>query len=357
MNDAQYQAWLEDLSRIPYRVLLLEFDYGIPAGGTGTLRVGSQPYLSDTNLAYDDFIQNEPEIEDSLEDFLGVGDVTIANASNDFDWKTVRWRGYECRWLFGDLEWPIADFRRIATTMNAGCRPIGGNLHTFDLTDSGQLLNKTFLSADDTWTFSTKSTIDFIVTTAGLNSVTYYNVTLFSRDFQVYKVLTPETLVADSVRELASGIGAYTRISQEGQIEVFIPDTSSTSRTLTEDDIVYSEARQIEEGPAYQTVELTMGQNGPLSDTTNADTGDLDEKITIRTDLRIESEAQNILNDKVAYYSAPHPVWEFGVLDISQFLQVGDYIRVEHGEKTGEGLVSRIKRRPLSNFSRVEVTF
>lgn len=356
MSDAEYQDWLFDTSRNDHRLLLVELDHS-----AGTVYLASRAWMSDSYVSYDDWMISEPEIEESLSDFSGVGDVDAINPDLSVNWMSYIWRGYPCRWYYGDDEWPRADFRPIANVLNNGCRVIDGRTYRFDLMDAGRHLRRTFTN-DMNLNISAKSTIHSILTASSLPNATYYNVSNATRDYHVFAGYDDRTLASEAIRAITDSIGAHMRVSQTGDVEVFIPDTSgSPDVVLTADDIARGGISLVEVIPAYKRVTVVLHDGTEVTGTTGALTGEMDEEIRIETVIDATHadgipDATDLLNTLLVYYSVAHFVWELLVFNMAGFLQKGDYTGVDHPELSGNGIVSRIVRAPLAQYSRVEIT-
>ncbi len=353
MTDAEYQAWLVDVTRDPYRILLIELDHS-----TGTLCLASDDWMSETYQPYYGWLLSEPYLEDSLENFLGVGDIEAINANfEEVNWMSLNWRGYRCRWYYGDRTWPKSDFKRIATALIDGCRATDGRIVTFDLIEGGQQLNRTFRTTDYTSTISVPSTIELIMGWCGLDPVVLFqNVLDAESASQVNISFTPDSIALTEIKRLTDSMGAYTRFSQTGQLEVFIPEITASPRVLTEDDIMYGSINMIEIIQPVKTVVCELYDGTRIEAATTADTGELDEELVFKTVLRRTGDATLFVNKKKLYYSTSHAVWSMQIFDIASQLQVGDDVRIEHSELTGEGIVTRIQRAPLSQYTLIEVT-
>jgi hypothetical protein len=321
-----------------------------------TIKLGSLPYLSDENQAYDDLIVNDPVMQDSLTNFTGAGDVDVVNPDTEIDWTRYNYRGYRCKWRYGDEDWPISQFRQVLTTLIDGCRSMGGRVYRFDLMDSGHELNRTFTDVDVVKEISAKSTIKWILEQAGLRPVVFINVDQQLRDLFIKIEIKADTTINQALKKITDSIGAYARYNQLGDVEVFIPDgTGDPDVTLTEDDIAYDGVRQIETIPAYRIVTIKMADGRKVTGRTTALTGNLSEEIVIDTLLFRDVDANVMLDHYVAYYSRTHSRWEIKIFDQEHLIQVGECIGIEHSEVRGKGIVTDMTRSPLSPYGTIEV--
>lgn len=347
-----YRDWTLDVTREPHRVLLVELDHS-----GGTVRVASQPWLSDSHEPYDDHIINAPDVEESLSSFIGVGDLDLINPDLTVNWLDYNWRGYECRWYFGDITWPKEKFRRIATAMINECRVTSGRVYRFDLIDAGQKLNRTFVDIDTEHADTLINAVNWISSQADLGPIDLIGVPVERYSWPVKLALSESSRAVDVLRDLASSVGAYVRISQLGAIEIIVPDsTDGPVVTFTEDDIADRSVSVVDLDPAYKKIKINYADDGMVEGVTAAATGDLSETISIDTVLVNQGNSEEILSDNQDKYASSRIVWELKVSDISGLSQVGDYIAIEHEELSGNGFISSIKRSSLFRFSTVEVT-
>ncbi|MCP5006161.1 MAG: hypothetical protein GY941_19805 [Planctomycetes bacterium] len=347
-----YQEWLLDTREANNRILLVEIDHS-----AGTMYLASQPWLSETNQAYDDWLTSEPQIEDSLEDFLSVGDIDIVNPDTSLDLLSYNWRGHECRWYYGSMEWEKADFKNIATVVIDGCRKVDGREFRFDLLDNGQALRKTWRTSDHTYTSSARTTMNAIMVEAGEPAITYTNVPESTRSWSIYFEATSDSILADILKSITRSIGAWMRIRQDGSFEVFIPDrTLDPVIVLTDDDIVFGSVNMVDIIHPYKTAVVVMEDGTEKSESTTASTGVIDERHVWNTILDDGTKAQVLVDEHKVYYATAHPIWEMAVIDIADEIQVGDHIGIDHTELVNDGIVSRIKRSPLSAYTLIEVT-
>ena len=354
----EFIEWLYNTKRGPYRIVLVELDHS-----SGTIYLASESWISDTLIEYDGALLSRFVIEDSLDNFLGVGDLDAVNMDEFVNWLSLKFRGYEARWFLGDIEWPKSDFRRIATVTQDGCRYLKENQYRFGLTDNGQSLKRTFVTANTTQSGTLKVVSDYIMTQAGLPAITYINIDTIvnadasvGRNFAVSADFTATSIVSTELKKLAASVGAYIRVAQGGGVEMFIPEIPAIPDiTLTEDDISYAGMRITEVTPSYKTVNLEMYDGTIRTDATLADTGDLDEAITINTNLTNVVQADTMLAEFVITYGLSRSIWRLPTHDIASVIEVGGPLKIEHPDLIAVGIVDRIQRTPLSSFSNVEV--
>lgn len=348
----EYKEWLLDTRNTNFRVLLITLKHS-----TGAIYSASQPWNSDTHQAYDDNLISEPMIEDSLEDFLSVGDVDLVELEPSEDWLSKDWRGFECFWDYGDIRWNLADFKRLATVLIDGCRAIDGNKYRFDLLDNGQTLRKTWPVVRTNWDISARSTMDRIMVEAGRPAMIYTNVPESTRSWSINIDVDNDTILANVIRTISRSVNAYMRVRQNGQIECFIPDlTLAPEITLTADDIVYGSVNMTELIHPYSTVTVQLYDDSEVSESTGAQTGALDEEHIRSTVLSNAANAQTLANEDKLYHEKSHAVWSMGIMSVADDLQIGDHIGIDHPELVATGLLSRIRRSPISDYTLIEVT-
>ena len=355
INDDEYTEWLFDSTRNPYRTLLIELEHS-----AGTVYLSSLPWLDVSVLPsqpYDNWLIAEPDIEDNLVSFAGIGDVDAINPMDEEDWLSYTWRGYPCRWYFGDVGWVRGDFRQIASTLIDGIRLLDARQFRFDLMDAGQHLHRRFASAAAYTNISAKSSVKDVLEQSGLPNATYYNVEQSLRDYRVNVDVDEDTYLDEILRTITDSIGAYIRLSQAGKVEVFIPDTTGTPEiTLTDDDIAHGQIQLVDTTRVYKTVRLKLADGSTVEDDTNSPTGELDEVLEIDTLLYRTEDITPALAYYVNYYSVKHFVYQLGVLNYTNLIQKGDFLGVDSEELVKQGVVNRVRRAPLSAFSTVEIT-
>lgn len=139
---SEFIAWLTNPLFDGNRTILIEAQYS-----AGVVYLSTQPYLSEAGLAYDAWLLDEPVFEESLDAHASVGDFIVINNHNPDDWQSWAWVGCECRFYFGDLNWPRAAFEPIARTLIEDVRRDGLRF-VFDVVDRGALLEKSIQQLD-----------------------------------------------------------------------------------------------------------------------------------------------------------------------------------------------------------------
>lgn len=352
-TQAEFTDWLLDTSRNNYRALLIDIEHV-----SGVVRLGSLPYQSEFYEAHDEWLIGQPVIANSLEDFLGAGDIDAVNLDPDVDWLSLQFRGQYCRWYYGDVEWSKSDFVPVAIAIVDNCRNITENQYRFDLFDAGQFLTQEFIIASQatTRTETVESAFTFITTEAQISNVTYVNVDASYKAFSVTYSINENTLLDDILTQLATSIGAYLRVTPLGVVEVVRPDYGDVNALqITEDSIADTGVEIIDTIPPYRRVTVKRHDGSIVSLPTNSDTGVLNETLTIETLLNNATDATTLLNEKVTFHSVGHDVWRVPIHDKGHQVQVGDAVDLSHYQVTGTGVVFEMRRSPMEDFSDIEV--
>lgn len=138
----EFITWLTNPLFDANRTVLIEAEHS-----NGTVYLSTLPYLSESGIAYDAWLLEEPVFEEALDAHAGVGDFIVINHSNPDDWQGWAWVGCECRFYFGDVAWPRAAFEPIARTLIEDVRRDGLRF-VFDVVDRGTLLEKPIAQLD-----------------------------------------------------------------------------------------------------------------------------------------------------------------------------------------------------------------
>lgn len=347
----EYQDWLYDMSRNAARIMLVDLEHS-----AGTVTLGSLPWLSDTWVPYDDFFVRPPEIVSALDAFDSVGDIVAINPDTSVDWQSLDFRGYPCRWYFGDVEWPKQGFRQIASTIIDGCHSVAERQFKFTLRDGGHHLRRTFVSTASTQTLAADAAISWLLTQAGLPAATYTNVDATRKAYSVEIDVDERSRLDAMLRAVARSINAHVRVTQSGAVDIFRPELFVTpSIHVTEDLIAFDGFEVVDVEPAYKRVRVVLADGTSVTDTTGADTGTLDEEARIETLLTVTAEANAMLAEHKTHFATTHPVWRAPVYDHAHLIDVGDPIYVVHERLIAIGVAKRIRRTPMSPFTSVEV--
>ena len=158
IENETFEDWLLNPVRDPDRVMLAEMDHA-----DGTVRLASQPWISDEHLAYDDWIVGEPYLDNSLDDDSSVGDLEAVNPHRSEDWMLHSFSGFSFRWFLGDQNWPKSRFRQIATGTIEDLKRTGDKRYRFDLISDAQRYNRAFTETASTETRNADDAVSWIM--------------------------------------------------------------------------------------------------------------------------------------------------------------------------------------------------
>ena len=349
-----YQSWLLNPIYNNSRVLLVEL-----AHADGVVRLASRPLLDNYHQAWDDWLIADPELDDEITGAASIGDIEAINPEASENWLNNEWLGHSCKWLFGDEAWPIDQYRMIASATIDGCRQIGERRYRFDLSGDVQRFNRTFHTGGDV----TKS----LTLEAGIAWVlgyyeepvtpNYLNLDESDLDMAMTFEVTESSNMYELLDLLARSVGAHLRVSQNGELDIVRPDTQhDASFYLTPDDIVRGRIRMSEIVPAVSKVVVNFNRGqGSVESPTTASTGKYQDTLEIETAHANQSDAQAFADARAVYRAVTHHLWEIEVVGAADFMQVADYVGVDHPELVGAGVTQRIRRTPLSQRAIVEV--
>lgn len=349
LTDEEYCDWLMDTSRDNYRVFLIEADHA-----AGAIYLGSRAFLSDANVAYDDWLITSPYLESSVNSVGGLGDFDATNQDPDDNWTDHVWNHQECRWYFGDSTWLKEDFRQIGAALIDECRPMGQKRYQFNLKDSGHALDMPIDNVTATKVQTVAEAIDWVTTQTGI-SIEAINVPEARMAWDISYNIVPSTTVTEVVKGLARSLNAKVRVSAFGTVAIVVPSTSTL--TLTVDDILSDLIPTTTMLPAYASVTVIESVAGTRhSDVTNANTGHLSDDIEIETYLTLTANATEILAEYISWYANHHHVYSIPISEVCDVVTVGDTVTVVHPDLTDSGFVSSIRRSLLMNDTEIEVT-
>jgi len=146
MTDAQYQAWLTDLT--VERILLAEL---VHAGGVeyvATAPYISRPGDSDPNRPYDDILTTAVDISTRIDGLISFGEVSLLDDGSVSDWVVRAWRGHPIRLYLGGPGWPRDDFRLLARGRNGGVTESRRGSLTFAMEDESSVLDEAIDTGD-----------------------------------------------------------------------------------------------------------------------------------------------------------------------------------------------------------------
>lgn len=363
MTDAEYLTWLQDARRNKHRVLLI-----IAEHSAGTVYFASQAYRSSALSAdFNDFLMNTPVLDQTLSGTAGVGDFTV-HTGNLTGIDTNQWRGHDVLLMYGDISWPVTDFRTLAKPLIDSVDYESGTLYTFRLIDRGYLYESK-VTTTESKTDTVNNLITWVKTTGGFSSLAPVNLTgtQLAAELSV-NVEADRTKWKDVLELIADSVGGYFRVNANGGGEVIVQSGTSTV-SLTDEDIIKDSIRQFDSEPAMESVDVLYNWTGgydvtsndpdkvhsTITETTTADTGLLSESETITTALTTLSDAQDLADHHKLKRSTVQKTYELEVVNKAAMLAIRDTITINSGVLSGDFLVTRIKLSPTDQSSLIEV--
>lgn len=364
MTDAEYTAWLGDSRRNQHRVLLI-----VATHSGGSIFLGSQPYRAKTAPfdEYNDFLMNAPVLDQVITGAAGVGDFTI-HEGNITGLLSNQWRGHNLLIYYGDVDWPLPDFKLAASALIESVDYAGGSLYQFNIVDKRELYSAT-VPATVSKTDSVTDLLNWIETTGGFDSVSHGNLSATQQSIELsINVTADRTQWSDVLDIIADSVGGYWRITNLGGAELLVKP-STPAHALTDDDIIENSINQIDSIPAVADVVVRYDWAGGYdvtandpdnthsvdSSTTVADTGTLSESADITTALTRLIDAQDLTNQHLLARSQVQRTFELMVTGKSMLINVGDLITINSGILSGDYLVTRVKLSPVELSSLIEV--
>jgi len=317
------------------------------------------PYISDDHHVYDDWLIGEPYLEYGLTEALDLGDLEFTYPDLDVDLLSNNWRGYQCRMLNGDLSWRSSDFRLVASATVEAFETIEDRTYRVDLVSDSQKYRRTFHTGDAiVQSHTVENAIEWILAQyEGSGSFQYINVDPSELDKQLSFDVTESTTMEELINTVARSINAETRITQAGFLEIITPDVTNPAPVTLNDDNVVDRLRMIDTIYPVSRVIVTYnrGEDRVTVDT-SAQTGILDEEVIIESFLTSATDAEVLGGIEAERYSNVRNVWELNVVRSTEVMQVGDRVSIDHPELVDIGVLSQVRRTPLSYIGRVEVT-
>ena len=349
-----FADWQADGSRNEYRTILIELDHS-----AGTVYLATKAYLSDQHNAYDDWLIRSPVMEYSLLSLVdGIGDIdAFLPLDVPDDWENYNFRGYAVRFYSGDVTWPKSKFRLIGIATNEGCRDIGENQYRFEIVGAIQDYSRTYASADSTQTNTVQTVINWITGQAGVASATFLNMDNGELSIITTLEVTESSNMYADLKLVAGSVGAYPRVNQLGELEIFKPDTGGVPTiTLSNDDIERDSISEVDYIPAYKQVILGYGlSDATVKRPTLAKTGKLSEDIEIGTALSNLSDAEARADHESVRHAKSQRTKSMNVFNLANLMQEGMYISIDSDRLKGSGVVEGIKHELDTTRSTLEV--
>ena len=347
MTADEYTAWLDDESRNPYRIVLIEIDHS-----AGTIYLASSPYVSNLGQVYDDWINTMPSMETNLNDFGGVGDFDVKNEDTAIKWFDYYWYGHECRMLFGDMTWAPTAFKSVSVSAVDECKSLGDNEYRFILLDAGLKLDKQLVTVNTTRTDTVQEFIDWVAGEISL-AITFLNVPSAKLALDLSVDMTSFSKAGDLLRDVARDINAEMRLDELGGVEIFVP--SDDLILIRSDQIAAKKVRVVEVVRPYSRIEITMSDGTEVKGNTGISMGGQERVRKITTHLLTESDVDVLLAEIILECVLPCNVFEIPITQTADLIIVGDKLSIDHPDVKRNGVVSRVIREQLSKFSTLEV--
>jgi len=360
-NTESYAAWLEDDSRNQHRVLLLEMNYG---DGDGVVRFGSQAWLSDKNLPYDDGILSDPYIEETIDGTRSVGDVEVILEEPEINLAQQVFRGQQSRWLYGDTSWNTNQFKTLSTSIIEQCKMTGFNRFQFDLLPPSDVFFTTFYEGiDSDYIGSFGGAIEHIKSLfTSCPPIRYLNVV--PDEVTVRFTLTENLEFATILQQLCNSVGAHYRVSNsDGVLEIIRPDDSQNPILEFNTHNIIDNSLQVQTiTPSFQFVEIIYGtapEDGDrpsITQETGANTGTFEETYQLDTVLENASDAQALADKYGSTYANDQVLYAFEADGVNvDFAAVGDKCIINHFQVSGIGVIQTVRRSFLGSPTTVEV--
>jgi len=356
-TDAEFTAWRADRKNDPYRLFLAELDHS-----GGIVRLGSDPWLSDTHDPYDDAIEDTPLLQYSAENVVTVGDIKAVNLDAEtVDWLSFDWYGYRSRWYFGDIRWTKSDFRTIATATIRRCRYISASTYQFDLVSDSEKYNHPFLTEKTSFTGDASTVLTNIF--AAANSIAGQEVGFFEvignvpLDVELEVSEDENTSLDDVIKKLCVSLNARRRISQGGALQIVSREQVTNPQFEFYEDVIDEGSLRVvntRNPAATVAIKYASGIETEIVPT-GASINGLGTQATIDTYLKNRIDAFNLGNIEAGRHRQAVRVWEADVLGNLEQNNVADQGSVEHPALTGFGEITRVQRTPLDDITRIEV--
>lgn len=357
MLDETFIAWLEDLSRDEYRAYIIEVEHT-----QGILYFGSQPWLSDEQIAYDDWIIEAPTILESLDDPVAVGSFQAINPILDDAWEEYNWRGQACRIYYGDVSWKKEQWQLIISSLVEAVVKKDETTYQFDLVDHGYKLEFKY-GVDDFLKGTVENILTQIMQNTSFDSFSLDDMQTWQKDLNI-QIETKRTMTYKTIIEkIMESTGAYYRFTALGGIEFLSLDTEFRGLVCGQDDIIMDSLSQQSIIPAYKRLrieysteqtpetvteeeEIEDPETGEIETKTvtkkigsdaekkvfrgliDSETGDIDETLEVSTSLYIIDDVTVLYNYLKNLYKTEKEIWTAEMLEMTNSIRVGDKIKI-----------------------------
>ena len=352
-----YEDWLLNSDRQNHRVLLAEMTHA-----DGVTRLSNVPWNKKGrwrwHQVYDDSIVGQPYFDDSLDRDSSVGDLEIVHTIEGENLLDHTYTGFGFRWLYGDQDWPYDRFREIATGTIDELQRLDSRRFRFDLVSDARRYDRTFTEIESTEIHPADQAVDWILSHYDASAtVRYINIEPTDLDVSLKFSVDANTRILGLLRGVARSLSCELRTTQLGGIEFLRPDTDS-SLIFTEDNVVERGLSIVQTIPPYQSISVIYNDGESRTSRLNwgARTGAYDNEIVINTLLEHEADAVLLRDRESVRHTNQRRIWEIHSTISHALAQPGDRVICNHRDLQTSGYVSRIRHRPLSRFTNIEVT-
>ena len=360
-TDAEFAQWRADRTNDPHRIFLAEMDHS-----NGTILYGSRAWLSmdDDHLSYDDAIPegSTPFLESSVSNIITVGDLTAVNIDGqDIDLLSLEFFGFRSRWLYGDDRWRRIEFRRIATSTIQACRLVGPNTYQFDLLSDTSKYNQPFIGSEERFTGTAEEVLLGVFDAANSNEGSEVGTFEIVGDVDLsvdFEITANENTTLDSViRTACTSLNARRRISQSGALQIVSRLQVDTPQFEFFEDVIDGDSiRMVSTRSPAAFVRVTYNDGNDFVDVeTLASINGLLTTVTINTYLTNQSDAIALGEVEAGRYRQALNVWQMDVLNNLEQNSIVDQGIISHPSVSGFGEITRVRRKPLTEVTTVEV--
>ena len=348
-----FQEWAVNPVKNPDRILLIELDHT-----QGTVCLASSPYLSTDNIAYDDWLIDEPYIDQSLNENYTLGSVNAVNPDPDENWLDYQFHGHQCRMYYGDRKWDKTQHRLIATATIQSIDSSGGRKYSWKLVGNISAYSRTFhVGADVTQTMTVRAAVAALFAEyMQAGTYQFINIPTEDLDSNIIYTLTESTVMSDLLKRIAYSVGAKIRFTQAGNMEIVRYDSQGENDLqITDDYITRGTVKTVGAYNPVSRIKLKFNNGaGELELETKADTGGYDDTLSVETMLVNQADAERLLYLLAEQYANVRRVYSMTVFGLGNTMQVANVISTANTEITVSGIIERIQRRALAYTSTIE---
>ena len=311
-------------------------------------------WVSDEGNVYDAFLSDDLLIEKDLRNFNSIGDFTVTNASGDFDWTKLSWRGQKFRLLHGDSRWKRDQFFPLADSVIDSVRLIENFDYRFEVLESGQEYRNRSASNHSTERRTLRLAISEI--NAAQNFPPMNLSTIGDKaNYWTSLAIDENTDLEATMRLFAQSVNATFRISNFSLKPEFVAYRTTIFSDIEMDDAIKNSIRHIDVIPAYKTVNLVLANGEILRGITSASTGEIRDSITIDTVLEDREQGIAILSEYVQLYSHTRNIYRLDHYDDTGFLYTNMLMDLDTDELSGIFRITNLRRYPMRKTVQLEL--